>query len=153
MHKKGFTLIELLVVVLIIGILSSIAITQYQKTIIKTRMAGAVQFFHKLVQLEQAYYDMHGGWLKDIRDFDVDLGVSRHDTNTGWFYPPASIGGGRIEMLYAGVAQINWVWNKYNCRVDFRLDRMRRGEKGMSTSLQADTKKAQLACDTFNALW
>lgn len=53
--KRGFTLIELLVVVLIIGILASIALPQYQKAVEKSRAAEALILLKHLRQAGEVY--------------------------------------------------------------------------------------------------
>ncbi len=58
--KQAFTLIELLVVVLIIGILSAIALPQYQKTVEKARIAEAVIILRAIATANQAYYLANG---------------------------------------------------------------------------------------------
>lgn len=61
---KGFTLIELLVVVLIIGILATVALPQYNKAVAKTRAAEIVQLLRNLTHdidlyvLENGYQDV-----------------------------------------------------------------------------------------------
>lgn len=55
-NKKGFTLIELLVVVLIIGILSAIALPQYETAIEKSRMTEALVNAKAIVDASQRYF-------------------------------------------------------------------------------------------------
>ena len=55
MKNKAFTLIELLVVVLIIGILSAIALPQYEKAVEKARRAEAIQMLHQIHHACQLY--------------------------------------------------------------------------------------------------
>ncbi len=54
-NKSGFTLIELLVVVLIIGILSSVALPQYTKSVEKARASQAMIYMDAYVKAQQLY--------------------------------------------------------------------------------------------------
>ncbi len=71
-NKKAFTLIELLVVVLIIGILSAIALPQYQKAVLKSRVVGALPNVKYLIDQVEIYRLANGEYppdqLKDVMD-------------------------------------------------------------------------------------
>ena len=69
--KKGFTLIELLVVVLIIGILSAVALPQYQKAVEKSRATEALTNLRSVVQSVQLYKMANGAATADWDALDV----------------------------------------------------------------------------------
>ena len=54
-NKKAFTLIELLVVVLIIGILASVALPQYQRAVEKARATEAILWQSTFMRAADAY--------------------------------------------------------------------------------------------------
>ncbi len=79
MRNKGFTLIELLVVVLIIGILASVALPQYQKAVIKSRAANAYQLIRAINTAEQLA-NLERGTTDVVYPFE-ELSVSFVDEN------------------------------------------------------------------------
>ena len=60
--RHGFTLIELLVVVLIIGILTAVAVPQYQKVVLKARFSTIKNMTHSLLQAEKIYFLANGNY-------------------------------------------------------------------------------------------
>ncbi len=72
-NNKAFTLIELLVVVLIIGILSAIAIPQYQKAVYRARNTKLKNYVTAIATAQQSYYLANGKFAADFKDLDIDL--------------------------------------------------------------------------------
>lgn len=80
--KRGFTLIELLVVVLIIGILSSAALPQYQKTVEKSRAAEALSILKSIHQAQKIYFMQNGTYTSDLDNLDITISGAT-DKNMG----------------------------------------------------------------------
>ncbi len=73
MKNRAFTLIEILVVVLIIGILAAIAVPQYQKAVVKSRMVQLQTRVNAIYKAAKVYELTHGTWPTDVRLLDIDI--------------------------------------------------------------------------------
>ncbi len=71
--QKAFTLIELLVVVLIIGILSAIALPQYQKAVERARLATMLPLLRSIAEAQYVYQLTNGRLADKFEELDISL--------------------------------------------------------------------------------
>lgn len=105
-QRQGFTLIELLVVVLIIGILSAVALPQYQKAVAKARYTEAKQVLKSLMEATQLYILANDDVPADINDLDITPPSSNHFTYS--FYRCINAGGQMGCNLQARPTKEGW---------------------------------------------
>lgn len=88
----GFTIVELLVVVIIVGILSALALPQYQKMLERSRAAEGVQILGALRKAQEVYYaqyaryESEGSW-DDAKSLLIDIPSAKYfqwAPNNGW---------------------------------------------------------------------
>ena len=72
-NHKAFTLVEVLVVVLIIGILATIAVPQYQKAMRKSRMTEGFVNLKAIAQASDSYYLANGVRPLDFTELDISF--------------------------------------------------------------------------------
>jgi len=78
--EHGFTLIELIVVIIIVGILAAVGISQYSKTVEKSRLAEAKVRIGTMRQLAYEYY-LNNGTFTDLTDSYVGVDYTCRPTD------------------------------------------------------------------------
>ncbi len=72
-NTVGFTLLELLIVVLIIGVLASIAVSAYQKAVLKSRFSSIIPPTKTIADAQEFYYMNNGSYATDVEELDITL--------------------------------------------------------------------------------
>jgi prepilin-type N-terminal cleavage/methylation domain-containing protein len=100
-NRKAFTLIELLVVVLIIGILAAIALPQYRKSVVKSKLADLIITARAIKNAQDIYFLTYGNYAKDFGKLDFGFKCDSITNVVEGAY--CNTGKGRSIKLFNGV--------------------------------------------------
>ncbi|WP_428075736.1 type IV pilin protein [Candidatus Avelusimicrobium luingense] len=72
-NAKGFTLLEILVTILIIGVLASFGVVEYQKAIEHSRASQAIALLRSLYHAEKVHQLQHGTFADSLDQLDFSF--------------------------------------------------------------------------------
>ena len=81
--RRGFTLMELLVVVLILGILTAVALPQYQAMIMHNKYVLLKAWTLQIAKVANIYYLANGRYPSNLNQLDIGI-KSDYVCDTGW---------------------------------------------------------------------
>ncbi|MGN1058568.1 MAG: type IV pilin protein, partial [Candidatus Avelusimicrobium sp.] len=101
-------LIELLVVVLIIGLLAAVALPQYEKAVMKSKMSAMWPILKGIKDAQEAYYMANGSYTDNLNDLDIS--VPKGDQRSQSFQGQEDYSNGTcIDNLVSPMATSGWV--------------------------------------------
>ena len=118
--KKGFTLIELLVVVLIIGILSAVALPQYQVAVAKARFTQAMTMARPLHEAQKRCYLANGEYCRDFDSMDISLPANGTTSFSYWGSESSGLMTWRSNDVAGLSCSVELSSSYVNCSVDRR---------------------------------
>ncbi len=102
--SRGFTLIELLVMVLIIGILTAIALPQYQIAVAKSRIVSLMPTVKSIALAQEEYYLANGTYTQNWDDLTLKVPGEKNPVHKSIIMLPnnGSIGLATVGVSIAG---------------------------------------------------